>query len=165
VVTQLEQSLGAKIRAARSRMGFSQQRVADELGVHVVMVQRWEADKHVPQMQYRRKLWDLLELSPDDFPPPTPGRSRRSDLPVGAIPPAGIPQIDQREVRKTLRLLSDAGEEDLAREVEEWLAKNANDPFKTLAIVGLVVVVAYLITHADPQQSWTKSQLRQLIAA
>jgi len=82
VVAQLEltrgQELGQKIRTARRHMGFTQQHVADELGVHVVMVQRWEAGKHVPQMQYRRKLWGLLGLVPSDFdtdPPPAGGVS------------------------------------------------------------------------------------------
>lgn len=77
MVAQLEltrgQELGHKIRTARRHIGFTQQRLADELGVHVVMVQKWEASKHVPQMQYRRMLWDLLGLTPEDFdtdPPP-----------------------------------------------------------------------------------------------
>ncbi len=86
MIAQLEQSseLGAKIRTARLHNGFSQQRLADKLGAHVVMIQRWEAGRNVPQLQYRRKLWDLLGLTPDDFDPPPTG-SHSQEAPAGNV--------------------------------------------------------------------------------
>lgn len=52
-------------RAIRQAAGVSQARVADELGVHWLTVQRWESGEHVPRgelrLRYRRLLNELDE--------------------------------------------------------------------------------------------------------
>lgn len=54
-------SLPTRLRARgiRERAGWSRQRVADELGVHVNSVVRWE---HGIQMPTGRNLWPYAEL-------------------------------------------------------------------------------------------------------
>ncbi len=53
------ETLGRRIRAARDKLDWSQDRLAAELHVAQVTVSRWEADKSDPHDNYLRRIADL----------------------------------------------------------------------------------------------------------
>ena len=58
---------GEKIREARKRLGFSQEALANELGVSKVTVCWYENGDRIPSLEHFLKLSDILELSLDEI--------------------------------------------------------------------------------------------------
>ncbi len=61
----LAQILSARLRELRARCGFTQDRVAKELGVHESAVSRWENGTRFPTGEDLVALSDLFEVSVD----------------------------------------------------------------------------------------------------
>ena len=59
--------LGSNLRAARKRLGLTQEEVAERSGVHSTEVSRIEAGKRDPQVSTLRKLAAAVEVSPGEL--------------------------------------------------------------------------------------------------
>lgn len=57
-------NLGSNLKAARRRLGLTQEQVAERSGVHATEVSRIEADKRDPQVSTLEKLAEAVEVSP-----------------------------------------------------------------------------------------------------
>lgn len=60
-------SANEKLREERLKRGWSQQKLADELGIAVVTVNRWERGKQQPTGYYRLKLSTLFDKSAEEL--------------------------------------------------------------------------------------------------
>lgn len=56
-------NIGLKIREARLKKGWSQQRLADILGCHQVTIARYETGKNNPQIDNLTKIAKVLKTS------------------------------------------------------------------------------------------------------
>lgn len=56
--------IGQRIREAREALGFSQEQLADSLGISFQSVQQWETGKTTPRATRMRKLATVLGKSP-----------------------------------------------------------------------------------------------------
>lgn len=56
-------TLGAKIRKFRRRLGFTQQKLADSVGVSRIYVQALESNRRTPSMKLLHRLSEALEAS------------------------------------------------------------------------------------------------------
>jgi transcriptional regulator with XRE-family HTH domain len=56
--------IGQRIREAREALGFSQEQLADNLGISFQSVQQWETGKTTPRATRMRKLATVLGKSP-----------------------------------------------------------------------------------------------------
>ncbi len=59
--------LGSNLRAARKKLGLTQEQVAERSGVHPTEVSRIEAGKRDPQVSTLRKLAAAVEVSPGEL--------------------------------------------------------------------------------------------------
>jgi transcriptional regulator with XRE-family HTH domain len=59
--------LGSNLRAARKKLGLTQEQVAERSGVHSTEVSRIEAGKRDPQVSTLRKLAAALEVPPGEL--------------------------------------------------------------------------------------------------
>jgi transcriptional regulator with XRE-family HTH domain len=59
--------LGSNLRAARKKLGLTQEQVAERSGVHPTEVSRIEAGKRDPQVSTLRKLAAALEVPPGEL--------------------------------------------------------------------------------------------------
>lgn len=59
--------LGNKLRAARKRVGISQEALARELGTHRRTVIAWEGGENAPSPAYARKLEQFFGAEPGEF--------------------------------------------------------------------------------------------------
>jgi transcriptional regulator with XRE-family HTH domain len=59
--------LGTNLRAARERLGLSQEEVGHRSGVHPTEVSRIENGKRDPQVSTLRRLADAVEVPPGDL--------------------------------------------------------------------------------------------------
>ena len=86
-----ENSLGNRIKKARERLHWTQDRLADELQISRTAVNRWEKGKQRPSGYYRRKLFSLLGLDEkeDDIPYETATQVllERHNLSLHNLPP------------------------------------------------------------------------------
>jgi tetratricopeptide (TPR) repeat protein/transcriptional regulator with XRE-family HTH domain len=57
-------SLGQRLRQARERLHWSQERLGEAIGTSARSINRWEHDKAVPQSYARQQLCRVLNLSP-----------------------------------------------------------------------------------------------------
>jgi transcriptional regulator with XRE-family HTH domain len=57
-------NLGANLKAARTKLGLTQEQVAGRSGVHATEVSRIEAGKRDPQISTLLKLAKALEVPP-----------------------------------------------------------------------------------------------------
>lgn len=76
-------TLGKRIRAARTAAGKTQQEVADHLGIERVNVTQWEGDKHGPERARLQELAAFINTTVEwlvtakgQAPEPTPQRER-----------------------------------------------------------------------------------------
>ena len=60
-------SLGQHIRAARESAGFTQENLAEAVGVSRTAVARWESDDIEPRLQNLISIADLLRVSTDSL--------------------------------------------------------------------------------------------------
>jgi transcriptional regulator with XRE-family HTH domain len=56
--------LGSNLRAAREKLGLTQEEVAERSGVHATEISRMEAGKRDPQVSTLRKLAKAVEVPP-----------------------------------------------------------------------------------------------------
>jgi transcriptional regulator with XRE-family HTH domain len=59
--------LGSNLRAARKKLGLTQEQVAERSGVHPTEVSRIEAGKRDPQVSTLRKLAAAVEVPPGEL--------------------------------------------------------------------------------------------------
>lgn len=64
-------NLGANLKAARKKLGLTQEQVADRSGVHATEVSRIEAGKRDPQVSTVIKLAAAVELRPGQLLEPS----------------------------------------------------------------------------------------------
>jgi transcriptional regulator with XRE-family HTH domain len=63
-----EETLGQRIRAARLKLGLSQEDFAEKAGVHSLSVIRWELDRTIPRDdEVQQVLIELCDLHLEDF--------------------------------------------------------------------------------------------------
>src|SRR5258707_9128381 len=68
-----EEPLGQRIRQARKRRGWSQERFAEEVGVSYRTVIRWENTGEIPRPDSQQQLRELFGFREQDFQrPPVP---------------------------------------------------------------------------------------------
>lgn len=60
-------TLGQRIKEQREALGFTQYKVAMEIGVHPGVVQRYETDKCSPRVEYLEALARVLGTSPNEL--------------------------------------------------------------------------------------------------
>lgn len=60
-------TFGARLRAARNNLGWSQQRLGDEIGVTKGAISRWESDQDQPQFTFLAPLRRALRVSLDEL--------------------------------------------------------------------------------------------------
>ena len=60
-------SLGKSLFQARKKSGFSQEEVAERLGVSRQSISKWETDETLPDIRQAKKLSQLYHLSLDDL--------------------------------------------------------------------------------------------------
>ena len=60
-------SLSTKIKAAREKMGYTQQRLADEMEVNRSTIANYEIGRRVPDFEDLQKLAKILNVSVDYF--------------------------------------------------------------------------------------------------
>lgn len=76
-------SLGRRLRTLRKNMGFTQQTLADTVGVSRIYIQALESNRRMPSMKLLHRLSDALQASitdiVDDFPNKAP-RMQLEDL-------------------------------------------------------------------------------------
>lgn len=78
--------LNVKIIALRKQMGWSQEDLAEQLGVSRQSVSKWESGASVPELERIIQLCDLFGLSADEL--------IRDDAPVKPPHPKAEPEID-----------------------------------------------------------------------
>lgn len=66
------QRLGEVLRARRSRLGLSQEALAEAVGVSARSILRWEQGQSEPQPEYRRRLAQLFAIDAGDLLTPGP---------------------------------------------------------------------------------------------
>lgn len=59
--------LGSNLRAARKKLGLTQEQVAERSGVHVTEISRMEAGKRDPQVSTLLKLAKAVEVPPGEL--------------------------------------------------------------------------------------------------
>jgi len=64
---QKEMSVGQRLRHERMLLNWSQERLAEKLGVTSLSINRWEHDKVLPQPYYREQLCQLFNKSPAEL--------------------------------------------------------------------------------------------------
>lgn len=60
-------NLGSSLFSARKKSGFSQEDVAERLGVSRQTISKWETDETLPDIRQAKKLAHLYHLSLDDL--------------------------------------------------------------------------------------------------
>ncbi len=60
-------SLGKSLFQARKKSGYSQEEVAEKLGVSRQTISKWETDETLPDIRQAKKLSQLYHLSLDDL--------------------------------------------------------------------------------------------------
>ena len=68
----MDQSLGKRIIANRKRVGFTQEQLADRLGVTAQAVSKWENDQSCPDIAMLPKLAELFGITIDELLGVTP---------------------------------------------------------------------------------------------
>lgn len=64
---QIAETIGANMRAARDRKGWTQHELALKIGSQAFEVSRWEKGRHRPQDQTLAVLAHVLEMDFADF--------------------------------------------------------------------------------------------------
>ncbi|MBR2556244.1 MAG: helix-turn-helix transcriptional regulator [Aeriscardovia sp.] len=67
-MTTFYEYVGAQIRQARIDKGYSQQKVADKIGISRGAYSQYETGKNTISMEIWFKLAEVLELNPDEIP-------------------------------------------------------------------------------------------------
>lgn len=73
-------SLGEQLRALRRSMGFTQQKLADDVGVSRIYIQALESDRRTPSMKLLQRLSDTLQASLGDLVNDIAPRNSRMQL-------------------------------------------------------------------------------------
>ena len=67
-MTTFYEYVGTQIRQARIDKGYSQQKVADKIGISRGAYSQYETGKNTISMEIWFKLAEVLELNPDEIP-------------------------------------------------------------------------------------------------
>ena len=73
-------SLGRRLRTLRKNMGFTQQKLADEVGVSRIYIQALESNRRMPSMKLLQRLSDKLQVSMTEIVDDYPNRAPRMQL-------------------------------------------------------------------------------------
>jgi transcriptional regulator with XRE-family HTH domain len=73
-------SLGRRLRTLRKNMGFTQQKLADEVGVSRIYIQALESNRRMPSMKLLHRLSDTLQASITDIVDDYSNRAPRMQL-------------------------------------------------------------------------------------
>lgn len=73
-------SLGRRLRTLRKNIGFTQQKLADEVGVSRIYIQALESNRRMPSMKLLHRLSDTLQVSITDIVDEYPNHSPRMQL-------------------------------------------------------------------------------------
>jgi len=76
------ETLGARLRRCRLEHGWSKRAVADELGVSIPSIMRWEDDRADPNDYNRHKIERFLH----EWSPPSPNESSADRLELSLFP-------------------------------------------------------------------------------
>lgn len=75
---------------ARERRGWTQQRLADEIGSTFASISRWETGARTPTPYFRRKLVDVFQVTEEELdlmPSSVPAFPEAGDAPSSSFPP------------------------------------------------------------------------------
>ena len=61
----MESTLGKRITANRKRLGFTQDQLAEQLGITAQAVSKWENDLSCPDISFLPKLADIFGITTD----------------------------------------------------------------------------------------------------
>lgn len=73
-------AIGTKLRAMRKGMGFTQQKLADDVGVSRIYIQALESGRRSPSMKLIHRLAETLQASISDFIDDYASRAPRMQL-------------------------------------------------------------------------------------
>ena len=73
-----------QIRALRSSLGWTQEKFAKRIGVHVITVSRWECSENAPRGMALKALERLAKESSERVGPCLPEHQVASEAPHGA---------------------------------------------------------------------------------
>ena len=63
----MEQTLGKRIMENRKRLGWTQDRLAEQMGVSAQAVSKWENDQSCPDISLLPKLAELFGITVDEL--------------------------------------------------------------------------------------------------
>jgi transcriptional regulator with XRE-family HTH domain len=99
-------SLGRKIADLRKKRGWTQDLLAEKVGVHKNHVTRWETDRMRPSIKTMRRLADLLGVSLDHL-------LDDNDVPEPVATPT-VTTVDDPVLAEKVRKLQELNPDDLA---------------------------------------------------
>ena len=86
----MEQTLGKRIMENRKRLGWTQDRLAEQMGVSAQAVSKWENDQSCPDISLLPKLAELFGITVDELLESVVLVSAGLVSPVGVVS-AGLP--------------------------------------------------------------------------
>jgi transcriptional regulator with XRE-family HTH domain/tetratricopeptide (TPR) repeat protein len=85
----LQKGSSLSLREAREERGWSQEKLAELIGITPVTISRWEHGSHFPSPYFRQKLSEVLGKTPAELglvPPPLPSVSKIWNVPIARNP-------------------------------------------------------------------------------
>ena len=76
-------SIGQAMRAARTKKGWTQLRLAEQIGVSEPYYSAWENDRHTPSIQALIRIADVLGISLDELTGRREKEDRKDDTSIG----------------------------------------------------------------------------------
>src|SRR5579872_3660375 len=167
---QKDMSIGQRLRRERTRLNWSQEKLAEKLRVSVASINRWENDKALPHPIYREQLCQLFQKSPVELgfiaPHEASGVSIVSPTPqLSALPIWKMPH------RRNLYF---TGREAAMTYLRETLTtRKTGAAVQICAINGLggigktQIAVEYAYQHADDYEAilWARADSYQSLTA
>ncbi len=73
----LVRTVAANVRAARARVGWTQQKLSDESGIPKAHISRLESGKHFATLKTLNKVAKALKMEPDELLKPLPKKGKK----------------------------------------------------------------------------------------